>query len=241
VANANVNNAAIATNNQAAGIPVSAKNLNTTEGLLYTVQIGVFKTPVTAADLKNLNPVYEEQVMGFIRYTTGIFSDPAKANVEKERIVQLGIPDAFVSAYYNGKKISLDEAARLQRDQGAKTNPEVGVTYPEKNVNTNTPANNAPALNPANIVFKVQIGSYKNQVPVNVVSQFLNLAANHGLDQLPDANGATVYAVGKFKTYNEAVQKRDILVNEGIKDAFIVAYDGTKKISVVDARKALGQ
>ena len=54
-------------------------------------------------------------------------------------------------------------------------------------------------------------------------------------------NGISVYSVGKFTNYNEAVQLKNILVNDNIPDAFVVAYQGENKISVEDAKKLLNQ
>lgn len=219
--------------------PVNTTNVSNVSGLFYTVQIGVYKSPVTAQDLKNLSPIYEEQAYGFIRYTTGKYSDFKKADLEKNRIIQLGIPDAFVSAYYNGKRISVAEATKIEMQNPASATDQIEVKYPEQNVEVNQNAN-LPVDKTA-ILFKVQIGAFKEQIPVNKVTQFLEMAANHGLDHERDETGSNVYSVGKFKTYDEAVKMRDVLINEGVQDAFVVAYNGKVKISVNDAKNILNQ
>jgi hypothetical protein len=218
---------------------VNSTNVSTTSGLFYTVQIGVYKNPVSSEDLKNLSPIYEEQAYGFIRYTTGKYSDFKKADNEKNRIIQLGIPDAFVSAYYNGKRISVVEATKIEMQNPGANTEQVEVKYPEQTVEVKQ-NNNLPADKSA-INFKVQIGAFKEQVPVNKVNQFLALASNHGLDQERDENGSNVYSVGKFKTYDEAIKMRDVLINEGVKDAFVVAFNGKVKISVNEAKNILNQ
>ena len=220
--------------------PVNSTNVNQTADLFYTVQIGVYKNPVTANDLKNLSPIYEDNAYGFIRYTTGKFSDSKKAEIEKNRIVQLGIADAFVSAYYKGKKITLNEAATIEKQNQGKTQNDVNVTYPEQSIPTNQNTVNQP-VNKEDIVFKIQIGAFKEQVPVEKVNGFISIAANHGLDQEKDPSGSIIYSVGKEKTYEEAVKLRDVLINEGYKDAFIIAYNGKQKISVNEAKSLLNQ
>ncbi len=92
---------------------ISVKNANTVEGLYYTVQIGVFSKPLSDqkfANYKDLN--VKELSGGLIRYNSGIFTNAVDANNLKNQIVAQ-IPDAFVVAYYKGKRISLNEAARI--------------------------------------------------------------------------------------------------------------------------------
>lgn len=216
---------------------IETTNVSQITDLFYTVQIGVYKNPVTKSDLKNLSPVYQDNAYGFIRYTTGKFSDSKKAEIEKNRIVQLGISDAFVSAYYKGKKITLTEAAAISK-QGQVVTTEEGVTYPEHK----TPdTKSLPSMNKDDIYFKVQIATFKEKVPIEKVNEFLQIAANHGLDQEKDNSGATTYSIGKFKSYDQALQTRDMLINEGIKDAFITAFCGTQKIQVNEAKSLLNQ
>lgn len=238
--NANQNQA----NNQvkANNAPVNSTNVNQITDLFYTVQIGVYKNPVTTADLKNLSPIYQDNAYGFIRYTTGKFTDPKKAESEKNRIVQLGISDAFVSAYYKGKKITLGEAAAIEKQNPVKSSNEVGVTYPEQQIPDNQNTENVnQSINKEDIVFKIQIASFKEQVPIEKVKEFLIIAATHDLNQEKDDAGTTIYSIGKYKEYNQALQMRDMLINEGFKDAFITAYNGKQKISVNDAKRILNQ
>lgn len=204
--------------------------------LFYTVQIGVYKYPVPPSELKNLSPIYEEKTQGFIRYTTGIFATPEQANSEKNKIVQKGIADAFVSAYYKGQKISLGEAKRISQG-GQQTTRQTTTT-----TNTQNPvANESPATyDKGSIVFKVQVGAYKEQVPVDMVNRFIAVARNHQLGQFVEG-GSTIYMVGSFTNYDEAVKTKDAIVKEGLKDAFVIAFAGNKKIPVPEALKILNQ
>jgi hypothetical protein len=103
------------------GVPnaVAATQVETVKGLFYTVQIGVYSKPVPAANIKNISPVNSELTANNkIRYTSGIYNNLDAAvnqrNVAKER----GIKDAFITAYYNGEKITLSEADRLIKENG---------------------------------------------------------------------------------------------------------------------------
>jgi hypothetical protein len=86
---------------------------NSIEDVYFTVQIGVYSKPVkkgTFDQYEQLNVLALPN--GLIRYNTGIYKSPMEANNTKNLIVQ-DIPDAFVTAYYKGKRISMDEAARI--------------------------------------------------------------------------------------------------------------------------------
>jgi hypothetical protein len=235
--NVAVNNVPINTNRNA--VAVSSSDVKSISGLFYTVQIGVYKEQVSSEQLKNISPVYREQTQyGWMRYTTGIFNDLGKATDEKNKIVGLGINDAFVSAYYNGKKISLNEAAAIAaKNPNAFTNP-VNIKLPEENI---SPVKNYTPAGPVNISFRVQIGAYKEEIPTEVVNGFLKVSTDKGLEQFKDESGTTLYVVGKYKTYEEASKMKDILINEGIRDAFVVAFNGKQKISVEDAKRLLGK
>jgi len=217
---------------------VTATDIKKTENLLYTVQIGVYKTPVPHSRLYNLNPIYQEQTQyQFIRYTTGIFSDLETANKEKDRIRNLGIKDAFVTAYHKGRKISLNEADDLKK-QNVKTEQNRTIELPQVKV-VSPPTNEN--IDIENLFYKIQIGAYKEQVPVNDVTSWLSLARKQDLSQFTDENNFTIFTVGNYKTYSEASRMKEILINEGIKDAFIVAYSKNKKVNVAKAKELLGQ
>jgi len=216
---------------------VNSTNVTNTTDLFYTVQIGVYKNAVTAQDLKNLSPIYEEHAYGFIRYTTGKYNDFKKADIEKNRIIQLGITDAFVSAYYNGKRLTVADALKIGIQNKGTNSEQIEVKYPEQQINNNKSIN----IIKDSVIFKVQIGSFKEQVPIAKVARYLEIAANYGLNQDKDENGIIIYSIGKFKSYDEAIKMRDVVINNGEKDAFIVAYSGKQKISVNDAKKTLNQ
>ncbi len=63
----------------------------------YTIQIRAFTIPVDISYFKNLKGVEEHFCTdGFYRYTYGKFKNRAEAMAEKEKISELGYPDAFV-------------------------------------------------------------------------------------------------------------------------------------------------
>ena len=79
-------------------------------GLVYKIQIGVYKNPVSPGLFKGLTPVFEEIFAGGIRYSAGAFAHFIDAQQAKEYIKNMGLADAFVIAYYKGQRISIADA-----------------------------------------------------------------------------------------------------------------------------------
>jgi tetratricopeptide (TPR) repeat protein len=90
------------------------------KGLFYTVQIGVYANPVTPDVLLNIKPLNSQITdYGNIRYTTGVFIDIPNASVRKDHVVATkGVVDAYVTAYYNGERITIAESKLLIEKEG---------------------------------------------------------------------------------------------------------------------------
>jgi len=140
------------------------KELDKVNGLLFTVQIGVYTKEVNNRQLFGLKPIYSEKLpTGLYRYTAGIYNNVEKLITDKNKVVDLGVRDAFVSAYLNGKKITIAEGKVKQQDSTTKMEAENPIVFPDPNVlnippvinnlpgNNNPPANNNPT-NPVNPV-----------------------------------------------------------------------------------------
>jgi hypothetical protein len=84
------------------------------ETLYYTVQVGVYNRPLQSEKQLGLPELIEAQTAkGQYRYASGRF-DKLTAAKERQRLaVAKGITDAFIVAYYQGKRISLAEAKQL--------------------------------------------------------------------------------------------------------------------------------
>lgn len=91
-----------------------ARQVETVKGLFFTVQVGVYSKPTALDRLFNITPLNSELTPnGKIRYTTGFFLNEAQAAQRKNGAVTLGVTDAFVTAYLNGKRIPLRDARAL--------------------------------------------------------------------------------------------------------------------------------
>ena len=98
----------------------AAEQVEKIQGLFYTVQVGVYSKPVAAALLQNVNPLNSELTeTNKIRYTSGQYNNMNDAVTKRDEIRKQGIVDAFVTAYYNGNRITLSEADLLLKEKGA--------------------------------------------------------------------------------------------------------------------------
>lgn len=98
---------------------VKATAVETKKGLFFTVQIGVFNKPVSKDQIKEIEPLLTKRLEnGQIRYSAGVFHSIEESFPKKQEAIAKGIKDAFITAYYQGERISLDEARKLLAEKG---------------------------------------------------------------------------------------------------------------------------
>ncbi|HEY0978373.1 MAG TPA: hypothetical protein VGE21_12950 [Flavobacteriales bacterium] len=91
-----------------------ALQVETVKGLFFTVQVGVYSKPTALDRLFNITPLNSERTeTGKIRYTTGVYLDMPSVRSRREQAVGLGVKDAFITAYLNGKRIPMRDAQAL--------------------------------------------------------------------------------------------------------------------------------
>lgn len=243
------------------------KELSEIEGLLYTIQIGVYTRQASKQSLMNLQPIYTKQLPnGLYRYTAGIYDDSSRVSADRNRVAELGISDAFISAYLNGNSLSFAEARRKQalgeNVQMERANP---IIFPENNAQAANPVpqniipadpsvqpfrNNVqayPQASPENgikeneegISYKVQIGAFSKQVPNEVASKFMQIRS--WPVEYKVINGLYVYNVGNFSSTEAAKALKNELVQLGISDAFLVVYRNGNKLYGAEAATLLAK
>jgi len=87
------------------------------------------------------------------------------------------------------------------------------------------------------IIYKIQIGAYRNTPPDWVQQLFKKLSVLRRIDQYTDEKGVTVYTVGELKTYKDALQMLKQIKLEGVNNAIIAAYRNGERVKINDARK----
>jgi cell division protein FtsN len=214
----------------------SSMSLSQLDGFFYAVQIGVYGSPRTSERLFGITLLIEDRMAnGYYRYLTGTFTTLAEANEARDRIRANGVPDAFVVVYRNGAKISVREA---QNFIAAGESPFASGITAKSEVSEGLDEQRLRRAE--NVFYKVQLGAYRNQVPVEVVNAFIAIA-QEGIQIITDSQGLTIYLAGKFKTFAEAEALKNKVQTGGITDAFVVAVEGEKKISLQEARDLMAQ
>lgn len=97
---------------------ISTLNSNQ-EGLVFKVQFLISKTKLQPNDarFKKLGNIYSYQDNGLTKYVWGKTKLRNEASRLKRELHKMGFNDAFIVYFYNGKRISLQEAERLMRSK----------------------------------------------------------------------------------------------------------------------------
>ena len=94
-------------------LAVPANLLEKTEGVFFTVQVGVYGKPSRNTILNTYSDLHVEKLQnGQIRYTSGKFQTIADVIKQRDFCRANGIPDAFITACKNGKRITVPEAKK---------------------------------------------------------------------------------------------------------------------------------
>ena len=83
-----------------------------------------------------------------------------------------------------------------------------------------------------NVAYNVQIGAFKKAIQSNVLSNMYNISETIKSEM---ADGLNKFMVGNFIEYKDARSHRETIKQKGCRDAFVVAYNGAKRITVQEA------
>ena len=233
-------------------------------GLFFTVQVGVYNKPATAHQLKNIDPIVSKRLPnGQIRYSTGMFSSVDAAKPKKDEARGKGVKDAFVTAYYKGERLTLSQASQLLKQKGdgilekidtqllasvsnketvkpekteeVKTTPKVTSTKEEVSAYNKAPgAVSAKAVEAhLGLFFTVQIGVYSKPA----TSKQLNFVTPLITKKL--TNGQLRYSSGMYSSIEAAEPQRKVILDKGVKHAYITAYYKGERITIAEAKELL--
>ena len=207
-------------------------------GLLYRIQVGAFRKPIAVDKFREFTPVSGEVLQnGLTCYLAGYFNNKINALTARKSIRNLGYADAFIVAYCDGKRISLFEAAELERSGRciAKTQNEISLEVAALFKNSEVAPNVSTEQKKEAIFYCVQVGVYNKQI---VGKQLANIEE---LESHISPNGQYRYTSGKFMKLEDAKLRKKDIVQKGITDAYIVAYRNGKPIDMNLAKTLLQQ
>lgn len=231
-------------------------------GLLYRVQIGAFTKPMLAGNHPSIEPISGERMRnGWYRYLSGYFGTLDQAITAQTYIRQNGFADAYLVAYCDGQKISLQQASEYIYNGNCKpyngstevlanqnvSIKELGTSSTAKTPKTISIAGsdapvyykgvNSVAATPletiSGLLFSVQIGAFSVPATAEITKDLSPLYTF----LLP--NKHIRYSVGKFDRLSDALEQKKKVIEKGFKDAFIVIYYNGERITLQAAQQLI--
>lgn len=89
-----------------------------------------------------------------------------------------------------------------------------------------------------NLKFKVQLGSYRSQIPTDVLETYMELGS---VEQMKGQDKYIRYVAGSFDSYEDATSYKKELLTKGFDGCYVVAVYYGKMISASQARKMLNK
>ena len=191
-----------------------AEQVEVISGLFYTVQVGVYSKPVKLDQLFNLTELNSELTQsGVIRYTTGRFGNLKEASKRKEIAKSKGVNDAFVTAYYNGKRISLPEAEKKLAENG------MGILAKQVSADSEDKTLEKNSAGEDN-TYVVIMGAFKDDVPRDLADLFLE-NKSWGIRKIQGPGSTAIYMSEDINSLEEARQLLEKCKKLNIKSAYI--------------------
>lgn len=198
-------------------------------GLIYRIQVAVFRNPVSPAYFKGITPVYGFKVAGTDKtnYFAGMFRRYADATKALSAVKAKGFKDAFVISLSGNKPVSADRAAILEKEWGKKPFVTKVEDLPQISADTIPPT----------LAFRVEVMRVLKPVKEDIVEGMKKMAGSRGLDIQSLEDGKIVYLIGNFITFDSAAEYTDLLIRNGYREARVGAWLGKKEIPVETARQ----
>jgi tetratricopeptide (TPR) repeat protein len=196
-------------------------------GLIYRIQLAVFRNPVAPSFFKGITPVYGFKIAGSDKttYYAGMFRRSSDAKKALQQVKDTGFRDAFIIALSDKKTISADRAAVLENEWSKKSL--VDMSLPGAALDTIPPT----------LAFRVEVARSLKPLKPDAIEALKSMAGSRGLDILHMADGNNVYLIGKFITFESAAEYADLLIRNNYRGAKVVAWLGNKEVPVETARQ----
>ena len=209
-----------------------------TKNLIYKVQIGSFKNGAISSSfkiayakinkLRKIDRFTDERK--YTLFTVGNFSNFQDASRMKDQLIREGMKSAVVVTYdkSTGKPASQVNVSNVKKN-------------PKQTVAPTPVENTTKSATGENLIFKVQIGSFRNDLQSTAFRKaYQRISKIMKVDRHTDSRNNVIYTVGNIANYQEICKLKDQMVSEGIKDAFVAAFLNGERIKVNEALKIAG-
>ncbi len=178
------------------------------DGVIYRIQIGAFSTLREPQFFKGMVPVFGESVGKLTKYFIGNITTYSSAENALGVVKSKGFKDAFIIAWYNGKKITPQRAQSLE-----------GTAVP---IAKSTEVDNGK-------IYKIQVGVYENELPDDVAKTIRTIASGKEISRTDNGLGQKEFFVGNYSALDEAQRVKDNLIASGIVNAVVITIELDKK------------
>ena len=142
----------------------------------YAIQVGVFHKSKAPENLASVNDLRSEQINNNLyRFTSGKFTEYKSAEKARDGIREQGVKDAFIVLYKNGKSIVASEKTTDLKHEANAVGLSAAKTIQIK-----------PSVPSKEVVYKVQIGAYKKDVPFKMIESYIAINDKGITTQLDD-------------------------------------------------------
>ena len=197
-------------------------------GVFYRVQLGAYKNQLAKTFFKHTGKVIELKTEdNYHKYVTESYPDLKSAMLKRAELLIEGYADAFVTAYKNGKRISLAEAGATFENKTDAVNEDLSESKNKKS-----------ALDKSLVIFKIQIGTLKKSNDKVFEERIKELKDVH---KSVTSSGLTRYTLGEFHDYKTAQAEKNKVADTGFNDAFVIATFNGDVISIQEALEIMGE
>jgi hypothetical protein len=191
----------------------------------YTIELARYTGPVPNNEMAYLLSIGDVKSTTLpdnstVLYTAGTYKEIQNAVKRRDEFVAEGNKNAKVGYFKNGDIITLSDDDINKLISGSNNAAAVNTSTNSSVNNTN----NEDEFAKGDIVYRVQLGAYKNRISKEV---FRNAGT---VLELKTDDDVFRYATRGFKTIQDAADLKATLVVEGYGDAFITAYKDGKRI-----------
>ncbi|MCB0778571.1 MAG: hypothetical protein KDC03_03335 [Flavobacteriales bacterium] len=182
------------------------------------VQLGAFRGRIAREVFSDVpDMVVLKGDDGLTRYYTGSFTDVNQAARRKVDMLLQGFDGAFLVAFKEGRRVSLQEAgARLTRPEDLREIP-------------------LGSINKEHIRFRVQVGTFAGNVPTDIMGRYIEVGDVTSVT----SSDAVRYFYGTYDDRASAEVARREMQYLGFEDAFVVGEVDGRIISAEEAERLL--